>query len=143
MSFDLKLENGDLAINPNGTLGIVVNEVKLVQDVLKMIFSPTGSSSAHPWYGSTLSTKTIGKALPPELLVSEIQDSISTALNNLKTLQSIQERGGQTVSATEAIAKIEEISVSSDPGDARRVVISISIKTRSGNIVRDSFSLGI
>jgi phage gp46-like protein len=143
MSFDLKLENGDLKINPNGSLATVIDEVKLIQDVLKILFTPTGSHEAYPWYGSPLSTRVIGKNLSSELLVSEVKNSISYALSNLKTLQGLQEKGGQLISAREAISRVESINVSADIGDPRRIVINISIKTRSGDTVSDSFSLGI
>lgn len=141
MSFDLKLENGDIIIGQDGELKTVINEHKLIQDILKMLFTATGENKAHPWYGTQLLSKAVGNAHDLELLASEVVASIEYGINNLRTLQGMQEQDGQFVTPREMIARVRDISVSLDQADSRKMVVSIQILTRSNDLISESFTV--
>jgi len=61
MSFDLKIVNNDLSINPDGTIQTTYDNEKLKQDVIKIILTPVNSNAFHRWYGSSISQRVIGQ----------------------------------------------------------------------------------
>lgn len=141
MSFDLKLENGDIQIASDGSLRTVYNEDKLRQDVIKMLLTPIGSHKLFPWYGSPLTDRTLGKVLPANILDTEITNAISYSLNNLMSLQEEQERGGQYVSPAEAIAVISDVASEVSYYDPRQYNLRVSILNKRRNIVEEAFNL--
>jgi hypothetical protein len=142
MSFDLKIENNDLAINPDGTLQTVRDNAKLAQDIIKGILTPLGSNKFFRWYGSTLSIRTIGQVLDPTIMQTEIERSIQDTLSNLVSLQRAQART-QYVSAGEQIASIQNVSALRDPSDPRQWQILVSVLTRKLTVVEETFTLAI
>lgn len=143
MSFDLKLTNGDIVVMRTGALELVSELDKLSQDVVKIIVTPTGTVEAHPWYGSPLEINLVGKAVPTNIIESELSSSVNYAIKNLQTLQQLQEKTGQFLSPKEAISRITKIDIVADPSDARRVVIIIQIRTRSGEILEESVGVSL
>jgi phage baseplate assembly protein W len=142
MSFDLKLINNDLNLNPNGTLQTVYDNEKLVQDILKIILTSAGSNKIFRWYGSALGTRIIGNVLDSTQLETEISRSVQTALSNLIALQKTQGRT-QYVSAGESIAAIRGVSVLRNDEDPRLYEIGISVLTRKLTVVEDTFTLRV
>lgn len=142
MSFDFKLVNGDLSI-VNGRPEVVENEFKLVQDMLKMLFTTTGESTAHPWYGTPLLNRVIGQNNNLDLLQVDVEDSVNYALNNLQLLQELQEKDNQFISPKEAISSVEEVEIKLDSNDPRKLVIKIRILSRSNEVITESFSISI
>ena len=143
MSFDFKLDNGDLTITSKGELKPVFNDNKLRQDLLKILLTPLGSNPNYPWYGSPLSEKTIGKALDPAILNMEMTTAIQYAINNLIELQKRQIKDGQYASPSELIGQILDINLAPSIYDARQFNISITVATRRGDIVAESFTLTV
>lgn len=139
MSFDFKLADGDLSIDSSGQLNIVKDEQKLIQDVLKILFTSTGELTLHPWYGTSLISKAIGSGLEPDLVRKEILAAMEFGLNNLKQLQQLQQRDGQILTAKELIATIKTLDVSKDPTDARRLIVTVEILTKSNSLISESF----
>jgi len=142
MSYDLKIVNNDLGINPDGTLQTVHDNEKLVQDILKIILTSAGSNKIFRWYGSSLGTRIIGNLLDPTQLETEVARSVQTALNNLVALQKVQGRT-QYISAGEAIASIRGVSVLRNNEDPRLYEIKISVLTRKLTILEDTFTLRV
>jgi hypothetical protein len=142
MSFDLRLVNGSFQLGPNGDFQLARNQEKLSQDVIKIIATAVGTNLAHKWYGSIIPDKIVGSGLRQDLLKAEIAKSITSAVENLKSLQEQQARAGQVLTPNEAILSLEAVQVlpSSDP---RAVIIVITIKTRSGKILQEELSLSI
>lgn len=142
MSFDLKLVNGSFQLGPNGDFQLARNQEKLSQDVIKIIATAVGTNLAHKWYGSIIPDKIVGSGLRQDLLKAEIVKSITSSVENLKSLQEQQARAGQVLTPNEAILSLEAVQVlpSSDP---RAVIIVITIKTRSGKILQEELSLSI
>jgi len=110
MSFDLKIVNRDLVLI-NGQIKTIVDSEKLIQDILKICLTAAGSNPLHPWYGSLVSRTIIGNPLYSSILVQIAKNQLSTALDNLKSLQEIQFKSLQRVSADEQISTILDISV--------------------------------
>jgi hypothetical protein len=142
MSFDLKIENNDLAINPDGSIQTVRDNAKLSQDIIKAILTPLGSNKFFSWYGSTISYRTIGQVLDPTMTQIEIERSIQDTLSNLVALQKSQSRA-QYVSAGEQIAAIREINVLRYPSDPRQYQITVSVLTRKLTVLEETFTLNI
>lgn len=143
MSFDIKLVDGDLKLKTDGTLELVANDSKLKQDILKAIFTPTGSHKLHTWYGSPLLSQIIGKALDKNIRDLIIKNGIFYALNNLITLQDAQQNDGQYLSPKEELDSINDVFVEHDPVDPRKLNIFITVTTRSGSIISDEFTINL
>jgi len=138
MSFDFKVVGGDISFS-KGSPEIVRNKDKLIQDVLKMLFTSTGSNKSHPWYGTPLLSKVLGSSANLDLLDTEVKLAIQYGLNNMITLQKMQEQDNQFVSPQESLYKILDISAEVDPIDKRNLVVKISIASKSSEIISESF----
>lgn len=138
MSFDLKLTNGDISFKSDGTAETVLKEEKLIQDLLKIIFTPVGSHKKQPWYGSALLSNAVGRADDFSIVNRDIQASISNAIKNLQALQGFQEKDGQFIAPEEFLFSVEDIYATKDPNDPRAIVVKIRVLTRSGRIIEES-----
>ena len=142
MSFDLKIVSNDLAINSDGTLQTVINNDKLIQDIIKAILTPIGSNKFFKWYGCAVNSRVIGQNLDATLTQIEIQRSIQDTLTNLISLQKAQART-QYVSAGESIAAVQEILVLRNTEDPRQFEIYVSVLTRKLTIAETTFTLRV
>ena len=142
MSFDLRILNNDLAINPDGTIQTVENNEKLIQDVLKAILTPLGSNIFFKWYGNNITNRVVGQNLPPQLLDLEIKRGIEDSIFNIMSMQKSQARS-QYVSAAETISSINEISVLRNEEDPRQFEIYIAILTKKLNVIETTFSVRV
>ena len=142
MSFDLKIENNDISINPDGSVKTVRNNDKLIQDVLKIILTPQGSNKFYNWYGSTLCSRIIGEVMSPFLTKIEIRRSIEESLNNLMLLQQNQAIG-QFVSVEETLAAIKDILIEKDQNDPRAYNIIVSVLTKKLSVLDINFQLRV
>lgn len=129
MSFDLKLNKGDLVIN-NGLLSTVVDSEKLIQDILKLCLTDVNGLPLHPWYGSFLSRTLVGNPLHTTVLIQLAKSQLNTALQNLKELQKIQVGSFQQVSADEQISSILGIDVNQNNIDPRLFNVVINVLTK-------------
>lgn len=142
MSYDLKIETGDLKINNDGSIKIVRDNEKLSQDIVKAILTAIGSNKYFPWYGSTIGNLTIGEIIDNSMIDILIKRSISNTLNNLVSLQRTQSRE-QYVSAGETIATIQNIDVIRSDSDPRQIQISVVVLTRKMTLIEETFTLNI
>lgn len=142
MSFDLKIENNDLILNPDGTLQTVRDNAKLAQDIVKAVLTPLGSNKFFRWYGSTVSIRMVGQVLSATITRTEIERSIQDTLSNLVSLQKAQARV-QYVSAGEQIASIQSVAALRDDNDPRQWQILVSVLTRKLTVVEETFTLKI
>lgn len=142
MSFDLKIVNNDLSLNPDGSIQAVYDNSKLVQDILKILLTSAGSNKFYRWYGSALGTRIIGNVMSPTQTQVEITRSIQTAISNLIALQKAQ-ANVQYVSAGEMIAAVRDVIVLRDKTDPRNYEIGISVLTRKLTVVEESFTLRV
>jgi hypothetical protein len=140
MSFDLKLKNGDLVIQ-NGQLQTVVDSEKLIQDILKICLTMAGANPMFPWYGSFLSRAVIGSSQPNSVLMEISRQQLNTALDNLKSLQEMQVKSNQNITADEQIGAILALSVVRNQMDPRLVDIKIKALTKGLKPITTAFSI--
>jgi len=140
MSFDLKLDSGDLVIK-NGLLQTVVDSEKLVQDILKMCLTTAGTNALHPWYGSFISRTIVGNPMYSSILVQIAKSQLNTALDNLKNLQGIQVKSFQRVSADEQISAILDISIIRNQIDPRLFDVKLKIMSKGYKPITPSFTV--
>lgn len=142
MSFDLRIENNSLKINPDGSIQTVRDNQKLIQDIIKAMLTPIGDNKFFPWYGSSLSLNIIGQVLDNDFVTSEAERSIQNTLSQLISLQNAQSKI-QYVSAGEMIAAIRSVTVLRSNVDPRQYEITVSVLTRKLNVVEETFSLSV
>ncbi len=140
MSFDLKISNRDLVIK-DGSLKTVQDSEKLIQDILKMCLTTAGSNPMFPWYGSFLSRSIIGSPQNTSVLIQISKTQLSTALDNLKTLQELQVKSFQRVSADEQISAILDISVNRSQIDPRFIDVKIKALTKGLKPITTAFKV--
>ena len=140
MSFDLKIINGDLAIQ-NGDLQQVVNSEKLIQDILKICLTDVGSNPIHPSYGSYLSRSIVGNPAKTGMIVQIATSQLNTCLTNLQHLQQLQLKSFQQVSADEQLAAILGISILRSAYDPRLFNVKIRCMTKGLNPITTAFTI--
>lgn len=140
MSFDLKIINGDLNIQ-NGQLQQVIDSEKLVQDILKICLTPANSNPLFPWYGSFLTRSVVGNALDDGILVQISKTQLNTALDNLKSLQGLQIKSLQRISADEQLAGVLDISVTRNKADPRMYEVVIRVLSKGAKPVTTAFRI--
>jgi hypothetical protein len=138
MSFDLKITNGDLVLN-SGDLQTVVDSEKLIQDILKICLTTAGSNPLNPGYGSFISRTIVGNPLHTSILVQIAKSQLTSALQNLQTLQGLQVQSFQRVSADEQLAAILDISVIQNTTDPRLFTVTIQVLTKGMKPITTAF----
>jgi multidrug efflux pump subunit AcrA (membrane-fusion protein) len=138
MSFDLKINKGDLVIN-NGKLQAVVDSEKLIQDILKICLTTAGSNPQHPWYGSYLSRTIVGNPNQNDVLVQMAKSQLNKSLENLKTLQDLQIKSFQRMSADEQLGAILDISIIRNQIDPRLFDVRIKAFTKGSKPITTAF----
>lgn len=140
MSFDLKLRNGDLVIN-NGQLQTVVDSEKLIQDILKICLTTAGANPIHPWYGSFLSRTIIGNPNYSSVLVQMSKTQLNSALENIKSLQDLQIKSFQKISADEQLGAILDISIIQNELDPRLFDVRINALSKGSKPITTAFTV--
>lgn len=142
MSFDLKLTRGDVELS-GGSLSLVQNQSKLIQDALKMLFTTTGENGTHPWYGTPLLARAVGQSANSAIIQTEIADAINYGLNNLKILQQLQEQDSQFITPQELISEVRSVDAKLSEEDRRKLIISVEIVARSNDLIQESFVVNV
>lgn len=141
MSFDLKLENGNLKIK-NGDLETVSNTDKLIQDVLKMVLTPVGANKMQIWYGSNFGKTIIGTPLDPDFSKELAVSQLVSALETLKTLQENQ-AVYQSVSASESISQVLGVRVDQDDNEPRFIRVFLSVLNKAAARATINFDVNL
>lgn len=142
MSFDLKIEGGDIVINRDGTLTTVFDNSKLRQDIIKILLTKLGENKYHPSYGSEIGAINIGQVPDQELLELDLQSSVVDAINKLMTLQRGQARK-QFLTPGERIIALLGASVQRDEIDPRLYSIFITVQTGALTSISESITVRI
>lgn len=143
MSFDLKIEKGDIKIGSNGDLQKVENSEKLIQDILKIAITPSGGNPFFPMYGSSISRSLIGMPYNSTMVGSLATDQLRTSLENLQKFQKIQQQQGQRVTASELLAAIQQIRIERNQTDPRYFRIFINGLARDFTSFKTQFDIGL
>ena len=140
MSFDLKIVNGDIALQ-NGDFQTVVDSEKLIQDILKIALTPAGSNPLQPWYGSFINRSLIGSVLGSNITVQIAQSQLQNALKNLMSLQQAQIKSYQTVSPDEQINNISDISIMQNASNPTFYTVQISVISKGYKPITTAFTV--
>lgn len=143
MSFDLALNKGKIVLDKTGEVRVVQNHSLLLQNCLKIIFTPKGSDPFFLDKGSGLSKDDIGKRINKQFLEQRSASIIETALNYLKNVQRQQIRY-QSMTNSEILKEVSSIEVEIDELDPRQYNVNIAIKSGADEIyVVPEFTLDI
>lgn len=142
MSFDLKIQNGDLVFTKEGTLDLVSNNEKLRQDIIKILLTKLGENKYHPTYGSEIGALKIGMVADQELLELDLQSSVRDAVNKLISLQKSQSRK-QFLTPGERILSLVDSSVQRDTEDPRLYNIFLTVQTGALTAITESLTIRI
>jgi hypothetical protein len=142
MSFDLKIKNGDIVIDPSGSLSTVFGNSKIRQDIIKILLTRNGENRFHPRYGSDLGALKIGEVSDEKMMELDLQRSVEDAIKYLMSLQSYQSKK-QVLSSGEIISAIRGISSDRDSEDPRLYNIYISVLTQKLDIVEEVITIRI
>jgi hypothetical protein len=129
MSFDLKLERGDIVLGQSGDVQVVTGNAKLKQDIIKILLTQIGDNKFHQGYGSYIGSIQIGSYADEKLVTLDLESSARTALRNIMSLQRAQSRR-QVLSPGEIIVDILNVSITRDNLDPRMYNIFISVLTQ-------------
>lgn len=140
MSFDLKIKNGDLALD-RGDLQIVVDSEKLIQDILKIALTTAGANPLQPWYGSFISRSLIGSPLGTSIIIQVAQSQLQNSIENLMTLQKTQVKSFQNVSPDEQINSILDISIVRNSSDPRLFDVRIKVLSKGFKPITTAFTV--
>jgi hypothetical protein len=143
MSFDLKISNRELVIGANGDIQTVVDSEKLVQDILKIALTQLGANPFFPWYGSPLSSSSIGTVLDYQMIASINSDQLRQCLQKIQTMQAEQVQQGQTLSAAEQLAAIRSVTIMRNVSDPTVYKVSIEAYSRALTPLSTSFDIAL
>ena len=138
MSYDLKLDNGDLRISNTGDLALVRDNEKLIQDATKILITPLGGNKAHPWYGSNVGKTLIGGVFDKGFTIDMASQQVRSAMDNLQMIQKSQMKT-QIVTAAETISVIKDVYLNSNAKDQRVIEMKVSLLTNALTIVAVKF----
>jgi hypothetical protein len=130
MSFDLKIEEGDLKIT-NGELATVENSEKLVQDILKILTTDLGANLFFPWYGCPITKSLIGTGYGSTFVKDVATQQLFTSLQTLQRMQDDQLQRSQIVTPQEQIAAIQNVDVNRNPSDPRFFTVAVTVLSKS------------
>lgn len=142
MSFDLKIENGDILFEKDGTISTVVDNSKLRQDIIKILLTKLGENKYHPSYGSEIGSLQIGQVADQELLELDLESSVRDSISKLIALQKSQTRK-QFLTPGERIISLLGASVQKDDSDPRFYNIFISVQTGALTSITESITIRI
>ena len=141
MSFDLKLQQGDIQISTSNDLAIVENGEKLIQDVLKIVTTQLGANQRFPWYGCPISQSMIGTAFDSIFVQTVATNQLRFSITNLQRLQKEQLRTDQMVTDQEQIAAMQNANISQNTIDPRFYNIDLEILSKAFRRIPASFSV--
>jgi phage baseplate assembly protein W len=140
MSFDLRLQNGDVVLGADADFDTVVDHSKLAQDVIKMITTPLGSNKFQPAIGSLINKRLVGQVLNAQNTVTILQSSVEEALITLQKLQK-QQAQTQALSPAETIIQINSITVERDSKEPRQLNVVLVLTAGDGNLVKENLTM--
>jgi len=140
MSFDLRLQNGDITLGADADFDTVTNSNKLVQDVIKMITTPAGSNKFQQQIGSLINKRLVGQVLTAQNTITVLQSSVEEALVLLQKLQKAQAQT-QALTPAETIVSINSINVSRDSTEPRQLNVVLKITAGDGSLLTETLTM--
>jgi len=140
MSFDFKLENGDIQLSNEKDLDIVVDNEKLLQDLLKILVTPLGGNKAHSWYGSNIGEIQVGGVFDLDFSLESSSAQARSATENLMRMQ-ISQAQTQILSPAETITAIRDVYINTNNQDSRVLEVKVSVLTSALTVVTARFEV--
>lgn len=140
MSFDLKLAGGDITLGPDADFATVVDNDKLIQDVIKFIVTPQGSNRFQQAIGSLINKRLVGQVLTAQNTVTVLQSSVEEALITLQKLQK-QQAQTQTLSPAETIVQINSIDVQRDSIEPRQLNVILKLTAGDRSLLTETLTM--
>jgi len=142
MSFDLRIQNGDIKISRDGDLGVVLDNEKIRQDIIKILLTKLGENKYHAYYGSSLGALEIGGVPDVEIVEGDLLRMTEESMAVLMRLQSNQ-AGAQYITPGETIVDILNVDINRDVSDPRGYNVSVTVLTRKLTKVTESVTVRI
>lgn len=139
MSFDLKIENGDIKTN-DGDIVKVENEQKLAQDIIKNCIMPIKGNPHHTNLGCGINRTMVGAAYDPEFTYDMSVQQIKNTLDTIQQLQKIQSQY-QFLSPGEQLAAVGRVLITRNTTDPRYYSVEINCLTKSFSNISPKFDL--
>lgn len=139
MSFDLKLIDGDVVIDPSGDVNIIGEWELAKQQLFNSFITPIGTNLYHEGYGSLLPYISNNGASFQDI-ERDIRSSIQNSVNSFIALQKFQ-RNYQFLSPQETIISINSIDVQIDSNDPRLLNVYLSLLNGSSEILYESVTI--
>jgi len=140
MSFDLRLQNGDIVLGADADFDTVIDGAKLVQDVIKMITTPLGSNKFQQAIGSLINKRLVGQVLDAQNTVTVLQSSVQEALITLQKLQK-QQALTQALSPSETLVQINSINVERDSVEPRQLNVVLKLTAGDGKLLTETLTM--
>lgn len=140
MSFDLKLQNGDLKLSETNDLQKVENSDKLIQDILKIISTDLGANKKFPYYGCPISKSMVGRAFDTIFVQSIATSQLTYSITTLQRAQKEQAKS-QNLTPQESIAAIQHVNIIQNAIDPRFYNIDLDILNKAFRRVSASFGV--
>lgn len=140
MSYDLRLQNGDVVLGGDADFDIVTDSDKLIQDVIKMVTTNQGSNRFQPAIGSLINKRLIGQTLNAQNTVTVLQASVQEALVLLQKLQK-QQAQTQALSPAEMLVQINSIDVSRDSVEPRQLNVVLKLTAGDGSLLTETLTM--
>jgi len=142
MSFDLRIQNGDIKISRDGDLDVVLDNEKIRQDIIKILLTKLGENKYHTYYGSSLGALEIGGVPDAEIVEGDLLRMTEESMAVLMRLQSSQ-AGTQYITPGETIVDILNVDINRDVSDPRGYNVSVTVLTRKLTKVTESVTVRI
>ena len=142
MSFDLRLQNGDIKLGADADFATVTDGAKLVQDVIKMITTPQGSNKFQQAIGSLINKRLVGQILNAQNTISVLQSSVEECLITLQKLQK-QQAQTQALSPAETLVQINSILVTRDSIEPRQLNVVLKLTAGDGSLLTETLTMAL
>jgi phage baseplate assembly protein W len=118
----------DIEYDGDGDILTIDGTRELDQAILKALFTQYGSNEQHPLYGASFATL-IGTKLDRVSAGMFITSEVDRVVNRIAKLSV----DNMNLTADQKISSVEDIIIDRDIDDSTRYIISIFMKTESGN----------
>ena len=142
MSFDLRIRNGDIGIDEDGSIKLITNNNKLRQDIIKILLTDLGENKFHKFYGSRVGALEIGAVADQDIINMDLEGSVKRALANLIAMQKVQGRK-QFLTPGEKILEVTSVAVERDGVDPRLYNVFISVLTQKLSTISEVITIRI
>ncbi len=107
------------------------DEVLLIQEFSKALFTIKGSNPFAPWYGSDLERRIGGKQLSGGLVKNQITQDVHETWRSYQSIKRQYEQQGARLTDAEYPYQLNQVSVTDHPTDPTILYLHVTISSRS------------